>query len=183
MAYDKFELDASVEEIRNNIVFSLLGPAPLASSQTATTPGIFHFENPGGVEETSLTIDAFIAAVFDNVQFAITRNIEFASEFTKISSPTYAVVGGITRNSIVVQRFADLLQKPVMTSKSFEATIQGLLVICDVAAKRINSIDDLKARNQTLQLFHTLQPRESMKLKMLTRYQTWQNLFEQFGGS
>ena len=179
--YDRFELNASAEEISNNLVFSLLGPAPLASSQTATTPGIFHFQNPGGVEEASLNTDAFVAAVFDNIQFAITKNIEFAKEFTKNNSPTYAVVGGITRNSVLIQRFADLLQNPVVTSKSFETSIQGMLVLCDVAAKQITSIDDLKRRNQTLQLLNTIEPRETMKQKMMTRYKTWQNLFDQYG--
>jgi len=182
MDYDRFELGASEEEINENLVFSFLGPAPLASSQTTITPGIFHFQSPGGVEDVCLNINAIVAAVFDNIQFAITRNIELISKFAKINNPTYAIVGGVTRNSVLVQRFADLLQNPVTTSKSFETSIQGLLVLCDVAAKKISSIEDLKLRNHSFPSLRTVKPRELMKQKILTRYKTWQNLFEQYRG-
>jgi sugar (pentulose or hexulose) kinase len=178
--YDQFEMEASPEKVGENSVFSLLGPVPLASSQMVNTPGMFRFQSPGGVDEVSLTIDAFVAAVFDNIQFAITRNFEILTKYAKISDPYYSIVGGITRNSVLVQRFADLLQKPVITSKSFESSIQGMLVLCDIAAKKISSIEDLKIRNEELQLLKTVKPRESMRQKLLTRYQTWQSLFEQY---
>lgn len=181
--YDRFEQRSTSEQINENIVFSLLGPAPLASSQTATTPGIFHFQSPGGVDEVSLNLNAFVAAVFDNIQFAITKNIEYTKEFTGISNSNHAIVGGITRNSILVQRFADLLQKQVITSTNFETSIQGLLVLCDVAAKRVSSIKDLKKRNESLQLLRIINPRESMNQKLTSRYQAWQNLFDQYVGA
>ncbi|MFW9949316.1 MAG: FGGY family carbohydrate kinase [Candidatus Thorarchaeota archaeon] len=178
--YDKFEMQASIEQIIEDSVFSLLGPVPLSSTQTRNTPGIFYFQSPGGIDEASLTTDAFIAAIFDNIQFAITRNIEFAAEIAKISDPSYWIVGGITRNATLVQRFADILQKTVTTSKNFEASIQGMLVLCDIAANTINSLDDLKIQNENFQLLKTFKPRQSMRKKLLTKYQIWQNLLEKY---
>ena len=76
--------------------------------------------------------------------------------------------------------FSDLFQKPIATSNSYETTIQGLLVLCDIAEKKVRSIQDLKAQNREHNLLKTIEPRESMKLKMLSRYQTWQKLYKQF---
>jgi len=178
--YDQFEAKSSPEQIQEKTIFSLLGPQPLAGNQAAITPGIFHFQSPGGVEEANLNRDSFIASIFDNIQFAVSRNIEIATEYTDLTNPSIAVVGGITRNRTFLQRFSDLFQKPITTSSSFETTIQGLLVLCDIADGKIRSIQDLKDNNRELNLFKIIEPRASMKQKMRTRYQTWQRLFKQF---
>jgi len=180
ICYDQFELQSSPEQIRESTVYSLLGPVPLANTQTGTTPGLFHFQSPGGLEETNLNRDAFIVAVFENIQFAVARNIEITAEYTKNSNPSYAIVGGATRNTILVQRFSDLFQKPMNTSMSFETSIQGMLVLCDIAADKVKSIEDLKSRNQDLRLIKTFEPRNSMKQKIMNRYQTWLKLFHQY---
>ncbi len=175
--YDQYEMEATVEQIRESSVYALLGPVPLSPSQTGTTPGLFQFQSPGGVEETIHNKDAFIAAVFDNIQFAITQNIEIAVKLSNISEPSYAIMGGIARNSILTQRFSDLLQKSIITSNNYEATIQGLLVLCQIASGNIRSIEDLKSQNQNLK---TVDPREPMKQKLNIRYQTWQKMFKEF---
>ena len=178
--YDHFEVDASEEQIRESSVYSLLGPAPLASTQMGTTPGLFQFQSPGGVEEIHLDLDAFVAAVFDNIEFAVARNIEVLTEYLHITNPSYAILGGASRNRCLIQRFADLLQRDVTTSQNFESTIQGLLVLCDVAAKKIKSLEDLKQRNQNLSILKIFSPRESMKQKIRTRYQSWLKLYQQY---
>jgi sugar (pentulose or hexulose) kinase len=161
--YDRFELHSSKDQIDDSCTYSLLGPTPLASTQMGTTSGLFYFQSPGGVEEIEAKRNAFIAAVFDNIQFAVTKNIEFLVDFAKIENPNYSIVGGITRNSTLIQRFADLLQTPVISSKNDEISIQGLLVLCEVAAGNIKNMKELKSRNETLQLLRQTEPREAMK--------------------
>ena len=178
--YDQFEMKSSPEQIAEKTVYSLLGPQSLANNQAAITPGIFQFQSPGGVEESNLCKESFIAAVFDNIQFAVSRNIEIATEYTNLINPSIAIVGGITRNSTLLQRFADLFQQPIISSLSYESTIQGLLVLCDVADGKVSSIEDLKDNNRKFNRFKIIEPRESMKQKILTKYKTWQRLYKQF---
>ena len=178
--YDCFELQSSKDLIDKSCIYSLLGPSPLASTQMATTSGLFYFQSPGGVEEIEAKRNAFITAVFDNIQFAVTRNIEFLVDFAKIKNPNYSIVGGITRNSTLVQRFADLLQIPIISSTNDEVSIQGLLILCEVAAGKIKSMKELKSRNETLQLLKKTEPREAMKQKLLNRYNNWIKIFQQF---
>ncbi|MFX1567293.1 MAG: FGGY family carbohydrate kinase [Promethearchaeota archaeon] len=180
--YDQFEANASQEQIRETCVYSLLGPRPLASTQTGLMPGLFHFQSPGGLEEIDIKKEAFIAAVFDNIHFAVMRNIEILKSYINISNPSYSILGGITRNPVLVQRFSDLLQTNINTSMSFESSIQGMLVLCDIAEGRIRSVMDLESRNQNLKLLKTIKPRENMIQKLTNRYQTWQKLFQQFNG-
>ncbi len=178
--YDQFELQATLDQIRATIVYSLLGPSPLASTQMGITPGLFHFESPGGVEEVLHEKNAFIAAVFDNIHFAIMQNVEHLLKLTKIENPLYAFVGGITRNSTLLQRFSDLLQSPIISSTNHESTIQGMLVLCDVAANRIRSLDDLKSRNQKLNLIKKIEPRNLMIEKLVNRYKSWLKIYQQY---
>jgi sugar (pentulose or hexulose) kinase len=178
--YDQFELQATSDQIRKTSVYSLLGPSPLASTQMGITPGLFHFESPGGVEEVFHNKNAFIAAVFDNIQFAITRNIEYLIKIAKIQNPFYAFMGGITRNLTLLQRFSDLLQSSIISSTNYESSIQGMLVLCDVAANRIRSLDDLKSRNQKLKLINKINPRNLMIQKLVNRYNSWLKIYQQY---
>ena len=61
--YDQFEANSLPEQIRESCVYSLLGPRPLASTQTSLMPGLFHFQSPGSLEEININKNAFIAAV------------------------------------------------------------------------------------------------------------------------
>ncbi len=178
--YDQFELHATSDQIRESSVYSLLGPSPLASTQMGISPGLFHFESPGGVEEVFLKRNAFIAAVFDNIHFAIMQNIEYLIKLAKIQNPLYAFVGGITRNSTLLQRFSDLLQCPIISSTNYESSIQGMLVLCDVAANRIRSLDDLISRNNKLKLIKKIEPRNLMKQKLVNRYNNWLKIYHQY---
>jgi sugar (pentulose or hexulose) kinase len=178
--YDRFELQSNKEQIDESCIFSLLGPSPLASTQMGTNSGLFYFQSPGGVDEIDVKKNAFISAVFDNIQFAVTKNIEFLVNYAKIENPNYSIVGGITRNSTFLQRFADLLQTSIISSKNDEASIQGLLVLCDVAAGKIKNLKELKSRNESLQLLRKIEPREAMKQKLLNRYNNWSKIFQQF---
>ena len=178
--YDRFELQSNKDLIDESCIYSLLGPSPLASTQMGTTAGLFYFQSPGGVDEIDVKRNAFIASVFDNIQFAVTKNFEFLVDFTKVESPNYSIVGGITRNSTLLQRFADLLQTPIISSKNDEISIQGLLVLCEVAAGNIKNLKELKSRNESLQLLKKMNPREAMKQKLRNRYNNWKKIFQQF---
>ncbi|TXT67259.1 MAG: putative Xylulokinase [Promethearchaeota archaeon] len=178
--FDEFERGASSEEIRMKSVFSFLGPSPLASTQMGITPGIFHFNSPGGVEELTMNKDCFIASVFDNIQFAISGNIDYLLERIKMEKYTLSIMGGITRNPILLQRFADLYSMPIRTSTSFETTIQGMLVLCDIAAEKIQSIADLKEKNQQTNTIKEIYPRSEMNQKLSVRYSEWQRLFKKY---
>ncbi len=182
--YDQFELNASMEEIRMASVYSFLGPSPLATTQMGITPGLFHFQSPGGVEEITIDKNSFITAIFDNIQFAITRNIEILREKRSrdIKKHSISIMGGITRNPVLIQRFSDLFGSTIISSRSFESTIQGLLVLCDIAAGKIQSLDDLRKRNQEMQTLRRSTPRPSMKLKLTKKFKTWQRLFSHYRG-
>lgn len=177
---DTFEKKASPEDLRAASVYAFLGPSPLASTQMGITPGLFHFQSPGGVEEITIKRDSFITAVFDNVQFAISGNIEILKEkLTKVDH-SLSIMGGITRNPVILQRFSDLFGTSITTSTSFETTIQGLLLLCDIAANKIRSIEDLKMKIQSQNLITSYEPRPSMTQKLTHKYHTWQRLFKQF---
>jgi glycerol kinase len=91
-----------------------------------------------------------------------------------------SIMGGITRNPVLLQRFSDLFGEEITTSTSYETTIQGLLVLCDIAAGKIQSIEDLKKHNQEQQLINTINPRSSMEHVLRDKYSTWQKLFKRY---
>jgi sugar (pentulose or hexulose) kinase len=129
---------------------------------------------PGGVDEIVSTQDAFIGAIYDNILFAVTRNIDYAKEIGKIGNPYYSVTGGASRSETLCQRFADLSGVPFSRLESHEASIQGLLVLCDIAAGKISSIDDLDIYySESLQ---RIQPRKEMNDKLKMKYKTWDRI-------
>ncbi len=178
--YDQFEAQATQEQIRETSVYAFLGPSPLASTQMGITPGLFHFQSPGGVEEITSNKESFIAAVFDNIQFAIMGNIEFLKNKMNSIDHSISIMGGITRNPVLLQRFSDLLGTSISTSRSFETTIEGMLVLCDIAAGNIQSLGDFKKRVQNQQELDKIHPRNGMKQKLSVRYTEWQRLFKQY---
>jgi sugar (pentulose or hexulose) kinase len=178
--YDQYEQEVSSEEIRMDSVYSFLGPSPLASTQMGITPGLFHFQSPGGVQEITTPRDSFITAIFDNIQFAISRNIDILKEKMPSTEHSISIMGGVTRNPVILQRFADLHNTTVTSSTRFETTIQGLLALCDVAAENVQSIEDLKTRYREQHLFRKFKPRTSMTKTLTTKYRTWQRLFKQY---
>ncbi|MBD3194254.1 MAG: hypothetical protein GF317_04310 [Candidatus Lokiarchaeota archaeon] len=178
--YDQYELKTEISDIQGSRVYSLLGPAVLSNTQMGMAPGIFNFESPGGVEEIKTSKEAFVAAVFDNIQFAVSRNIEIASELSKKNDPKISIVGGVTRNPVLVQRFSDYFQKQITTSSHYETSIQGMLVLCDIADGKIRNIKDLQERNKNLGLLNEIDPRPSMKKKIYVRYKSWLKLFNDY---
>jgi len=178
--YDQFENQTHLSDIEDTRVYSLLGPVPLANIHMKMAPGTFQFQSPGGVEENTINKESFIAAVFDNIQFAVIRNIEIAAEMANVGNPNISIVGGAARNPVLVQRFSDLLGTPVNTSRGYETTIQGMFILCDIAAGKISSYEDLKSRNKELDLLREIQPRTSMKKKLNIRYQNWLDLFKTY---
>ncbi len=178
--YDAWEILAEPQKIQENSVVALLGPQPLASSQTAITPGLFHFQSPGGVEETQASQDAFITSIYDNIQFAITENIRILKERLHISPERHTILGGVARDRTLVQRFADLLETPVITTSHHEATIHGLLILCDIAAGSINTADALLNRNENHKILDSYRPRAAMVPKLANRFTEWKKLFKKY---
>ncbi|TFF63711.1 MAG: hypothetical protein EU521_00600 [Promethearchaeota archaeon] len=176
--HDQFEQHSSIPEIDQRRVYSLLGPAPLSNTQMGMAPGLFNFQSPGGVEEIIHIKRDFIAAVFDNILFAVTNNIENAQAFSNIQKPSISILGGVTRNSILVQRFSDLLNTIITQSTNFETTIQGMLILCDIANKKIKSLEELK--NTNINYLKEIKPRPNMHKTIMKGYQNWMNLFRQY---
>ena len=108
------------------------------------------------------------------------QNVEYLIKLAKIQNPFYAFMGGITRNSTLLQRFSDLLKYPIISSTNYESSIQGMLVLCDVAANRIRSLDDLKSRNHKLNLIKKIEPRNLMTQKLVNRYNSWLKIYQQY---
>jgi sugar (pentulose or hexulose) kinase len=180
LEFDQYEQQNSLSEIEKIRVQSLLGPAPLSNTQMGMAPGLFTFHSPGGVDEIELTKKDFIGATFDNILFAVTRNIEYAIELANIKEPSISIMGGVTRNPVLVQRFSDLLNIPITTPKNYETTVQGLLILCDIAAKEIRNYEDLLSRNKKLQLLRKINPRKDMNQKLQLSYQSWLSLFKKY---
>ncbi len=134
----------------------------------------FHLPTPGGVDEIRSSPSAFIGAVYDNILFAVMRNIEYAKEIGNIENPYYSVTGGASRSETLCQRFADLADSPFSRLETYEASIQGLFILCDIAEGKISSLDTLEDYYSThLQKIH---PRENMKGKLELKFKTWDRI-------
>ncbi|TFG18740.1 MAG: hypothetical protein EU530_08335 [Promethearchaeota archaeon] len=171
---DTHENFISEDEVNEQAVYAFLGPSPLAQSKTELGDGQFHLPTPGGVDEIHTSLSAFIGAVYDNILFAVMRNIEYAKEIGKIENPYYSVTGGASRSETLCQRFADLAGSPFSRLETYEASIQGLFILCDIAEGKISSLDTLEDYYSTqLQKIH---PRENMKGKLELKYKTWDRI-------
>ena len=174
-ALDNFEREQPIESVIDLAVYASLGPSILGSTKTEMGAGFFKFPSPGGVDEITLDQNSFIGAIFDNILFAVMGNIEFARDISNQHEFNYAILGGVTRSKTLCQRFADLLSSPIRILKSPEATTIGLLLLCDIAERKINSAEDLKNRIDSLEIFEVLQPREEMGKKLMLKYKNWRS--------
>jgi glycerol kinase len=71
-----------------------------------------------------------------------------------------------------------LLNTTITQSTNFETTIQGMLILCDIADKKINSLEELE--NSSLHYLKEVKPRIDMHKKIITGYQNWMTLFKQY---
>ncbi|MBN2155022.1 MAG: FGGY-family carbohydrate kinase [Candidatus Lokiarchaeota archaeon] len=172
--WDAHEKSISVDELKEQAVYAFLGPSPLAQSKTELGNAQFHLPTPGGVEEITSSQNAFIAAVYDNILFAVMRNIDYAKEIGQIKTPYYSVTGGASRSEILCQRFADITGTPFSRLGSHEASIKGLLMLCDIADGKITSLEDLDVYYKDH--LQTIQPRKDMREKLISKYKTWERI-------
>ncbi len=173
--WDEYETSILMDDVNEQAVYALLGPSPLAQSKTELGNGQFHLPTPGGVDEIITNQDAFIGAVYDNILFAVMRNIDYAKEIGQIQNPYYSVTGGASRSITLCQRFADLARTSFSRLESYEASIQGLLVLCDIAEGKFPTIEPLtEYYTDHLQI---IQPRDDMKGKLDLKYKTWNRLY------
>ncbi|MCK5346476.1 MAG: hypothetical protein KAR20_23865, partial [Candidatus Heimdallarchaeota archaeon] len=107
--FDKEEQAEKEENIVSHSVYANLGPSPLATTSSDSLKGEFHFPSPGGVEENFITQEKLVGAAFDNITFAVARNVEYTKEFAEITIPSVYMLGGITRYELLCQRVADVL--------------------------------------------------------------------------
>lgn len=171
--FDVFEQEESIENISSQGVYANLGPSTLESANSERSGGEFYFPSPGGVNEFYITQKQLIGAVFDNVMFAVARNIEIATEIAQLDKFSLAVLGGLSRYNLLCQRTADLHNTPVKYLINPEATIQGMLLICDVASGTIKNPSDLEKRQDEKGELSQLNPRSSMTLKLQEKYKKW----------
>ncbi len=178
--YDAEELRMEESEIVTKGVFANLGPSPLSSSNTGISQGKFVFGTPGGVEEASHHIDSFACAIYDNIQFAINKNIEIIRNKIGLGLEKYqyGFCGGITKSKTLTQRISDLLNHPIIFSAEPEATIQGLNILCSVAEKTINSKLDLQNYIKQRNLNKLVNPRPQMHQKLAVKKSEWEKLFQ-----
>jgi sugar (pentulose or hexulose) kinase len=179
--YDEEEQKISAADLMARATYAFLGPSALASNSTGISPGIFYFPTPGGPDEMEMPPNRMVGALFDNIQFAITKNIEYNRNVLRtLGEPerSTTIVGGITRNPTLCQRFADTLNVPLQISTDPECTIQGLLTLCRIAGGEIKSIDDVIPLHRTH--IKQLSPRAEMKEKMQLKCQQWELLKKKF---
>ncbi|TFH30769.1 MAG: hypothetical protein E4G98_01445 [Promethearchaeota archaeon] len=171
--FDQWEVNTPKDRLSDQMVIGNLGPTPLASSSSERAPGEFYFPSPGGVEKFQIKQYQLVGAVYDNILFAVYRNIEYLHEIGNITPKSVAILGGVAQNSTLVQRFADLSKYTCHSSPSPESSLMGLLTLCDIASGKLKSIEDLKRNaieNHHLQKF---QPRQEMSEKLLEKYKKW----------
>ncbi|HME52247.1 MAG TPA: FGGY-family carbohydrate kinase [Candidatus Lokiarchaeia archaeon] len=159
-------------------VLAFLGPDYLAAAQTTIVPGIFIFPTPGTVDETPISRKQFIVAMFENIQFAAFKNLQFLQSLTGSLMRDCYLLGGVTRNATFCQRFADLANINVRTTVEKEATISGLLLCCSVAAGDITTTSDLIDRIASRNGTNDIHPRQERITAMHRNYERWNEMRE-----
>ncbi len=171
--FDNFEEKESLESISSQSVYANLGPSTLEASSSERSGGEFYFPSPGGVNEFYINQNQMIGAVFDNIMFASTRNVEIAKEIAQIENYSLSVLGGPSRFNLLVQRTADLHNVQTKYLTSHEASIKGMLVLCDVASGEIKNKTDLQRKLKDKGELKHLIPRTSMHKKLVEKYKKW----------
>ncbi|MHA2308900.1 MAG: FGGY-family carbohydrate kinase, partial [Candidatus Heimdallarchaeaceae archaeon] len=176
--FDEIEQTDSDDSFASQAVYASLGPMPLATTHTDRMAGEFYFPSPSGVEESYLHQNQFIGAVFDNITFAVSKNIEYAKKIGKLDEISLSISGGISRFTLLCQRTSDLVNKPIYHLKRHEASIYGLLKLCDIASGRIKNIDDLEKQAAEKNELQLIEPRSSMTRKLQMKYESWLKLVD-----
>lgn len=171
--FDEIEQLAEEDSFASKAVYASLGPMPLATTHTDRMAGEFHFPSPSGIEESYLHQNQFIGSVFDNIMFAASKNVEYAKKVGKLDEISLSISGGISRFNLLCQRFSDLLNKPIFHLKRPEASIYGLLKLCDIASGKIKNMSDLEKLSENKKELDQLQPRTSMTKKLQMKYEKW----------
>jgi sugar (pentulose or hexulose) kinase len=171
--FDEKEQSESEESVAEHSVYANVGPLPLATTSTSRLAGEFYFPSPSGVEEFYIHQNQLIGAIFDNIMFAVAKNIEYTKKLIKHDQISLYVVGGISRYSLLSQRISDLVNIPLSHYLKPEATIQGLLSLCDVASGKINTPKDLEYQLSKSGDLQRMEPRESMTNKLQKKFEKW----------
>lgn len=176
--FDVYEQAESIENVSSHGVYANLGPSTLESASSGRSGGEFYFPSPGGVNEFYITQKQLIGAVFDNIMFAVARNIEIATEIAQLDEFSLSMLGGLSRYTLLCQRAADLHNTPVKYLSNPEASIQGMLLLCDVASGIIKNPSDLDKRIEEKGELSQLNPRSSMTQKLQEKYKKWVSITE-----
>ncbi|MHA1219521.1 MAG: hypothetical protein ACTSO5_12730 [Candidatus Heimdallarchaeaceae archaeon] len=117
-----------------------------------------------------------IGAVFDNIMFAVSRNIEIAKEIAQLENISLSILGGPSRYKLLSQRIADLHNIHVKHLSDHEASIQGLLILCDVASGKIKNPSDLSKYLAEKGELTNIEPRSTMTEKLQEKYNKWKRI-------
>jgi sugar (pentulose or hexulose) kinase len=174
--FDEYEQEESLELVSSQSVFANLGPSTLESVSSERSGGEFYFPSPGGVDEFFISQKQLIGAVFDNIMFAVSRNIEIAKEIAQLEKISLSILGGPSRYKLLSQRIADLHNIPVKHLSNHEASIQGLLILCDVASGEIKNPSDLNKYLAEKGELTNIEPRSTMTEKLQEKYNKWKRI-------
>ena len=68
------------------------------------------------------------------------------------------------------------MNKPLSHLKRPEASIYGLLKLCDIASGKIKNIEDLEKQAAEKNELQLIEPRSSMTRKLQMKYESWLKL-------
>ena len=108
--------------------------------------------------------------------FAVSRNIDLAKEVAQMEKFTLAILGGLSRYTLLNQRFSDLYNQPVLYLTDHEASIQGLLKLCDIASGKIKNLSDYHKEFLNTDAMVELEPRSTMTTKLQNKYKKWMSI-------
>ena len=115
----------------------------------------------------------FIGAVFDNIMFAVSKNVEYCRKIAQLDDYSLSISGGTSRFDLLCQRTSDLLNKSLTLMKTPEASIYGLLHLCDIANGKIRNMNDLSDQTFKSDRMQKIEPRFSMTKKLQLKYEKW----------
>ena len=93
--FDEVEQRTPEDDLISNAVYASLGPMPLATTHTDRMAGEFYFPSPSGIEESYLHQNQFIGAVFDNIMFAVSKNVEYCRKIAQLDDYSLSISGTV----------------------------------------------------------------------------------------
>lgn len=171
--YESFDKDEIEGKRESKDVFAFLGPNYLASANETILPGAFIMPLPGSPEVTYISRKQFIGSMFENIQFATFKNVKYLHQLSGNDMNDHYLLGGVTRSETFCQRFADLLDEKVITTREAESTIMGLFLVCACAEGKIKSRDDLLERVKKRGEMARKLPRENLTASIRNRFERW----------